>query len=160
VAFLSLSFFKKLFVQSCFRQTDEGALIEVLCSRSNEEIKEIKACYAATYQRDLEKDLISETSGDFKKFLVSICQGNRPSNDAPIDMEKCRNDAKRLFAAGEGRWGVRCVLFAFRFFLIYGRVFVCRRRTRASSMSSSMRVRWRNSRSSLISTARFPSTPW
>jgi len=41
-------------------------------SRSNEEIKEINEIYQKTYGRKLEKELMSETSGHFRKLLVSL----------------------------------------------------------------------------------------
>jgi hypothetical protein len=57
--------------------TDECALIEILCTRSNADIKRIKAAYKEEYGRDLEADINSETSGHFKRVLISSCQGNR-----------------------------------------------------------------------------------
>jgi hypothetical protein len=90
--------------------TDEDCLIEILATRSNEQIKEIKARYATLYQRDLEKDLISETSGNFKRLLVALVQANRPPYDSPVDPQRCRDDARRLYEAGEKRWGyVACI---------------------------------------------------
>ena len=47
-------------------------LIEILVSRSNEEIKEINELYKKMYGRQLEKELMSETSGHFRKLLVSL----------------------------------------------------------------------------------------
>lgn len=57
--------------------TDERALIEIICTRNNAEIKAIKAAYKEMFERDLEKDVVSETSGHFKRILVSGIQGNR-----------------------------------------------------------------------------------
>ena len=87
--------------------TDEDCLVEILCSRDNAEIKAIAQAYTREYERDLEADLASETSGTFKRFMVSLAQAHRPAYDSPIDVAKCRADAKRLYDAGEGRWGVR-----------------------------------------------------
>jgi annexin A7/11 len=54
--------------------TSDHVLIEILCTSTNEEIKAIKASYQEHYQRDLEKDIVSETSGHFRRLLVSLVQ--------------------------------------------------------------------------------------
>ena len=84
--------------------TDERALIEVICTRSNQEIHAIKAAYKEMYTRDLEKDLVSETSGHFKRLLVSCVQGNRDES-TEVDMAKAKREAEELYKAGEKRWG-------------------------------------------------------
>ena len=47
-------------------------LIEILASRSNAEIKEIREIYKKNYKKVLEKELQSETSGHFRRLLVSL----------------------------------------------------------------------------------------
>ena len=47
-------------------------LIEILASRSNEEIKEIREIYKKEYKKELEKDIIGDTSGDFQRLLVAL----------------------------------------------------------------------------------------
>ncbi|XP_064389782.1 annexin A4-like [Halichondria panicea] len=84
--------------------TDEGALIEILCTRTNKEVLDIKAEYKSHYGRDLEKDVVSETSGHFKRLLVSMCQGAREENTT-ADMEKAKREAGELYSAGEKKWG-------------------------------------------------------
>jgi annexin A7/11 len=59
--------------------TDEQVLIETLCTRTNAQIREIKDAYTELFKRDLEKDIVSETSGHFKRLLVSCVQANRVS---------------------------------------------------------------------------------
>lgn len=81
--------------------TDERALIEILCTRTNAEIAAIKVAYKEQIGRDLEKDVTSETrktnllyfataacaisndtlpvGGHFKRLLISCVQGNRVS---------------------------------------------------------------------------------
>jgi len=82
--------------------TDESELIHVLCARSNYEINNIKTAYANMYHGDLEKALISETSGKFKHLLVSLVTGNR--SEAPADYQKAYEEAQELKKAGEHRW--------------------------------------------------------
>lgn len=84
--------------------TDERALIEILCTRTNAEIEEIKREYKLHYQRDLEKDVVSETSGHFKRLLVSMCQGARDES-SNVDLEKAKREAQELYQAGEKKWG-------------------------------------------------------
>jgi annexin A7/11 len=85
--------------------TDERALIEILCTRTNAEIAEIKRQYVELYPgRNLEKDIMSETSGHFRRLLVSCVQGNREEG-IPVDMAKARAEAQELYSAGEKRWG-------------------------------------------------------
>ncbi|XP_064649735.1 annexin-B12-like [Lineus longissimus] len=84
--------------------TDEETLIDILCTRGNKEIDEIKQNYKEFYKRDLEKDCVSETSGHFKRLLVSMCQANRDESDT-VDMAKATKEAQDLFQAGEKKWG-------------------------------------------------------
>lgn len=84
--------------------TDESALIEIICTRTNGEIAAIKAAYAQQFGRDLEKDLGSETSGHFKRVLISCVQGNRNEASA-VDYAKAKAEAEELYKAGEKRWG-------------------------------------------------------
>ncbi|GFR60537.1 annexin [Elysia marginata] len=112
--------------------TDEKAIIEILGRRSNDQRQNIKLMYKTcfgrcqilatrksesfvlrigiakmsivVYGRDLEKDIISETSGHFKKLLVSMCAAGRQEHQA-LDQNKARADAQALYNAGERRWG-------------------------------------------------------
>lgn len=74
-----------------------------MCTRTNAEIEAIKAAYHQLYQRDLENDFISETSGHFRRMLVSLVQGNR--SEAKADHAKAAASAQALKQAGEGTWG-------------------------------------------------------
>lgn len=84
--------------------TCESILIEILCSRTNAEIQALSEAYKRNYGRNLEKDCISETSGHFKRLLVSMCQGNRDESNA-VDSAKARDEANQLYQAGEKKWG-------------------------------------------------------
>ncbi|GAB1606567.1 annexin A6-like [Argonauta hians] len=84
--------------------TDESILIEILCTRSNAQIKEIILTYKKIFNRDLEKDIISETSGHFKRLLVALLTANR-SESREVDRTKANQDAKAMYQAGEGKWG-------------------------------------------------------
>ncbi|XP_005997315.1 annexin A7 isoform X1 [Latimeria chalumnae] len=84
--------------------TKEEVLIEILCSRTNKEIKDIVNCYRNEYGKELEKDIKQDTSGHFERLLVSMCQGNRDEVQT-VDVNKAEADAQRLFKAGEGKLG-------------------------------------------------------
>jgi len=84
--------------------TKESTLIEILCSRSNAEIKEITAEYKRLYKKDLAKDLQSETSGNFKKLLFSLSAASR-DEAVDVDSSMVEADAKALLDAGEKSWG-------------------------------------------------------
>lgn len=84
--------------------TDECVLIEVMCTMSNHEIRVIKQAYEAMYGRTLEDDLRDDTSGNFKRLMVSLCCANRDES-FDVDPEAAVEDAKELLRAGELRFG-------------------------------------------------------
>lgn len=84
--------------------TDEDTLIEIIATRSNQQIKDIKQRYTELLKRDLEKDVVSETSGSFRQLLVCLLQGNR-SESTTYDSAECEKCAQQLFEAGEKKWG-------------------------------------------------------
>uniref|UniRef100_A0A183BRL8 Annexin n=1 Tax=Globodera pallida TaxID=36090 RepID=A0A183BRL8_GLOPA len=84
--------------------TDEGMLIEILVTRSNAQLRAIKAAYQKLYNRELEKDLAAETSGSFKTLLLDLVEANRDETYR-TDPVKAKADAEKLYKAGEGKWG-------------------------------------------------------
>jgi len=84
--------------------TDESTLIEILCTRSNAEILAIKESYKQELHRDLEKDVQSETSGHFRRLLVSELNAHR-SESQSVDQSKAASDAQAVHKAGPGQWG-------------------------------------------------------
>uniref|UniRef100_A0A674MEK5 Annexin n=2 Tax=Takifugu rubripes TaxID=31033 RepID=A0A674MEK5_TAKRU len=77
--------------------TDEHALIEILVTRSNDEIQAMNAAYQAAYKKTLEEAIQSDTSGLFCRILVSLVQGAR--EEGPADLERADADAQELAAA-------------------------------------------------------------
>ena len=84
--------------------TDEDTLIEIICSRPSWILKEVKAAFLKLYKKELEKWVESETSGDFRRILISLIQCNRSENTHPNE-EQMKQEAHQLYNAGEGKWG-------------------------------------------------------
>lgn len=85
--------------------TDEETLIEIVCSRSNEELSEIKKVYKEMFKKELEKDVAGDTSGDFAKLLLALVQTKRDEPSNVVDYEKIDEDARSLYEAGVKRKG-------------------------------------------------------
>ncbi|XP_072530414.1 annexin A6 isoform X1 [Salminus brasiliensis] len=90
--------------------TDEKCLIEILASRTNQQIHDLVAAYKDAYGRDIEEDVIGDTSGHFKKMLIVLLQGTR-EEEGVVYEELVEEDAQALYAAGEEQWGTDEAIF-------------------------------------------------
>ncbi|KAK7817664.1 hypothetical protein U0070_018628 [Myodes glareolus] len=54
--------------------TDENCLIEILASRTNGEIFQMREAYLLQYSNNLQEDIYSETSGHFRDTLMNLVQ--------------------------------------------------------------------------------------
>ncbi|GJQ75977.1 hypothetical protein Trydic_g18032, partial [Trypoxylus dichotomus] len=84
--------------------TDEDVLIEVLCTKSNAEIRTIRQAYHSLYNKSLEDDLKGDTSGTFKRLMVSLCNSGRDESMV-TNQAQAAHDARSLLRAGELRMG-------------------------------------------------------
>ncbi|XP_046581211.1 annexin B9-like [Haliotis rubra] len=84
--------------------TDETTIVEIMCTRNNDEINQIKEIYKEEFGNDLESDLSGDTSGYFQRMFVSLCAGGREESD-DVDEDKAVEDAQKFHDAGEGCWG-------------------------------------------------------
>lgn len=84
--------------------TKESILIEIMTSRTNQQIADIRQAYQQLYSRSLEADLIGDTSGCFQRLLVSLCAGGRDES-THVDHLRANQDARKLYSAGERRLG-------------------------------------------------------
>uniref|UniRef100_A0A671XEQ1 Annexin n=1 Tax=Sparus aurata TaxID=8175 RepID=A0A671XEQ1_SPAAU len=80
--------------------TDEACLIEILSSRSNADIHEITRIYKAEYGKSLEDAISSDTSGHFRRLLVSL---SWPWSFFELTCVLCVR--QKLYAAGENKVG-------------------------------------------------------
>ncbi|XP_026468259.1 annexin B11-like isoform X2 [Ctenocephalides felis] len=80
--------------------TDEETLIEVFCTMTNLELQTVRNAYESTYGKSLEDELIGETSGNFRRLMVSLCNANRDES-IEVDEDAAMVDAQQLLQAGE-----------------------------------------------------------
>jgi hypothetical protein len=72
--------------------TDEATLIDILCSKANNEMIELKNAYQYMYNRSMEEDVKDDVSAYFKRLLVSLMTAHR-SND-PANPQKATQQAR------------------------------------------------------------------
>jgi len=79
--------------------TDESLLSEVICTRSQTELKEAAAAYQRLYSRSMEGDIKSDTGGNLAKVYMECLAPTRGTRqgDANADIET-------LFKAGAGKF--------------------------------------------------------
>lgn len=82
--------------------TEDQVLIEILASRTCEEIQDIAKAYKKEHGGKLEKDIMGDTSGHYQKMMVILVQAGREEG---VDESRVEKDAKELFAAGEEKFG-------------------------------------------------------
>lgn len=82
--------------------TNEETLIEIISSRTNEELNKIKQRYPQMYKSDLIELIKSETSGHLQKILITLLQADRPCNIIPNE-QVCEESAKRLYDSQNGK---------------------------------------------------------
>jgi hypothetical protein len=56
------------------------------------------------YSKPLEKDVKSDTSGNFRRLLISLMQGKRPDT-TEVNVEQSKQDAQSLIDAGVAKFG-------------------------------------------------------
>uniref|UniRef100_A0A2P2HY67 Annexin n=2 Tax=Hirondellea gigas TaxID=1518452 RepID=A0A2P2HY67_9CRUS len=83
--------------------TNENTLVEILCTRNNREIQELKAAYQSRYGKPLQKGLEGDTSGHFRRLLISMSTGAR--DEANTNLQLAPSLAQQLYKAGAGMAG-------------------------------------------------------
>ncbi|XP_047200419.1 annexin A1 [Hippoglossus stenolepis] len=90
--------------------TDEDVLVEVLATRSNEEIQELKTVFKQEYGQELEEVIEKETRGDLTEALLAMLRANKDESNE-INMGLAKEDAETLFEAGENTKGINVSTF-------------------------------------------------
>lgn len=90
---------RELFEAMYGEGTDEDVLIEVMCTMTNREIREIAGMFQRMFGKNLEHELRSDTSGTFKRLMTSLSCGNRDESMV-TDVNAARMDAQELKRAG------------------------------------------------------------
>jgi annexin A7/11 len=91
--------------------TNDTVLIEILVTRTPEHLKKIAAAFLKKYNESLDKWLIEETSGDYRKYLRALADSDRDPASKPVDKDKVAEDSLALYKAGEGRLGTNEEVF-------------------------------------------------
>lgn len=84
--------------------TNESTLVEILCTRSNEEVKHLAAVYEDLFTRPLAEHMCSETNGHFRRLLTLVICGVRDPA-GKVDPDRAKEEAAQLYNAGEGKLG-------------------------------------------------------
>ena len=82
--------------------TNEDSLIEILVSRTPDELTKIKEKYKEMYGTTLEEDVKGDTSGDFQALLVALMNTPRSDNKKP-QRKNCQSVAKEIYDTGEAK---------------------------------------------------------
>ncbi|XP_040826342.1 annexin A8 isoform X3 [Ochotona curzoniae] len=79
--------------------TKEGVIIEILASRTKQQLQEIMKAYEEDYGSSLEEDIQADTSGYLERILVCLLQGSRDDVSGFVDPGLALQDAQDLYAA-------------------------------------------------------------
>ena len=84
--------------------TNEDTLIEIIASRTPQQLAAIKAKFKEKYKRDLETDVKKETHGTLQHLLISLLQGSRSMN-TQVNQAQMAAVAQEIYKAGEAKLG-------------------------------------------------------
>jgi hypothetical protein len=85
--------------------TDRDTLIEILATRSNVRIMDIKRRYPELNNgKELTKEIESNTSGNLRSILLKLLECGRPIHDS-LDEVECQKCAKNLYEAEKKKKG-------------------------------------------------------
>lgn len=84
---------------------EKKILIELICSKNNEEIKQLSDAFKKLTDKDLEKEIESEAGGDFGKVLRLITSGSRAADSTPVDTDLAKKESEQLYQAGLAKIG-------------------------------------------------------
>jgi hypothetical protein len=80
--------------------TNEALLLEILCTRSREELAQASLSYKRVFGKELADDVKADVSGDFGKMCLACLDPMRGSRKCDVAA-----DMTALYGAGEGKMG-------------------------------------------------------
>ncbi|KAM8773780.1 LOW QUALITY PROTEIN: annexin A8-like [Rhynchonycteris naso] len=81
--------------------TKEGVIIEILASRTKNQLREIMKAYEEDYGSSLEEDIQADTSRYLERILVCLLQGTRDDVSGFVHPGLALQDAQDLYMEGE-----------------------------------------------------------
>ncbi|OQV18843.1 Annexin B11 [Hypsibius exemplaris] len=84
--------------------TDEDTILEILCTRTNEELNKTSNAYFSMFRATLISDIKKDTSGEFLEVLLALLSGIRDESER-TDPIQAKSDAEALIKAGPKKWG-------------------------------------------------------
>jgi hypothetical protein len=84
--------------------TDKHVLIEILCTRTNAEIRKIRASYLRIFGVELEEAIAKGTSGAVKNLLIALIQAARDESWR-VSNESSIETVRSICIEGEKNWG-------------------------------------------------------
>jgi len=88
--------------------SDDSAIIEIICTRRPDELKQICETYTQNYGKDLIKEIKDHFSGNYSKLLLTVLTSDRTKLPDAHQMEK---DFEDIYKAGEGKFGTDDAVF-------------------------------------------------
>ena len=84
--------------------TNEETIIEIICTRENSFLKEIKDSYKTLFNEDLEKPISNLKNTHLQNLLLLLLKCERHENNNKINENNMKNIAQDFFNFGNGRW--------------------------------------------------------
>jgi len=85
--------------------TNDKQLIEVLVTRHPDHLKKVVKAFQETHGKSLDEWISGDTSGDYRDYLLALSSASRDANSVSVTEEKVKEDAQKLYKAGEGTLG-------------------------------------------------------
>ncbi|KAF4526604.1 hypothetical protein B566_EDAN006419 [Ephemera danica] len=84
--------------------TDNEAITDILCPRTNNEISHILDVYRQRYEKSFNEEIGIDTSSHYRRLILALVNGARRERD-PLNENQARLDADVLYNAGAGMTG-------------------------------------------------------
>lgn len=103
-------FLARVLNEAMYGDNNDNAIIEIICSLTNYEQRELNRVYHRTYGKSLKRALSDNTSGNYKRLLTLLSEGIRDESMS-IDFKSAQIEAQDLKKAGIDRWGADASVF-------------------------------------------------